>query len=118
MHLAHEGALVSIPAHLDYVEAAALCCAGITAWNTLFVAGNLTPGATVLLRAEEPTHLLLLGGDPLDGPRYISWNFVSSSRERLEQAADDWRNQRFERIEGETSYIPLPGDGDGPVNYP
>ena len=80
--------------------------------------GVLQPGATVLLRAEEPTHLLLLGGDPLDGPRYISWNFVSSSRERLEQAADDWRNQRFERIEGETSYIPLPGDGDGPVNYP
>lgn len=75
-------------------------------------------GCDVLVRAHTPSLLLLLGGDPLDGPRYISWNFVSSSRERLEQAAEDWRNQRFPRIPGETAYIPLPRDGTEPVNYP
>lgn len=72
----------------------------------------------VLVRAEQPSRILLLGGEPLDGPRYISWNFVSSSKERLEQAAADWRSQRFERIAGETAYIPLPQDGSEPVNYP
>jgi redox-sensitive bicupin YhaK (pirin superfamily) len=75
-------------------------------------------GTEVLVRADEPSRILLLGGEPLDGPRYISWNFVSSSKERLQQAADDWRNQRFARIVGETAYIPLPQDGSEPVNYP
>lgn len=75
-------------------------------------------GRGVLLRAEAPTLVMLLGGDTLDGPRHISWNFVSSSRERLAQASDDWRNQRFPRIPGERAYIPLPTDGSEPVNYP
>jgi hypothetical protein len=55
---------------------------------------------------------------PLDGPRHIAWNFVSSSRERVERAADDWRHQRFDRVPGETAYIPLPADGDAPVDDP
>jgi redox-sensitive bicupin YhaK (pirin superfamily) len=80
--------------------------------------GFFHPGGEVRLRAQAPTRLLLLGGEPLDGPRYISWNFVSSSKERLEQAADDWREQRFPRVPGETAYIPLPRDGTEPVNYP
>jgi redox-sensitive bicupin YhaK (pirin superfamily) len=75
-------------------------------------------GREVRIAARTPSLLLLLGGEPLDGPRYISWNFVSSSRERLEQAAEDWRHHRFPRIPGETAYIPLPRDGSGPVNYP
>ena len=75
-------------------------------------------GKEVLLRAEEPSRLLLLGGEPLDGPRYISWNFVSSSRDRLKEASSDWRHQRFARIPGETAYIPLPEDGNAPVDYP
>ena len=76
------------------------------------------PGAEGRVDADETTHLLLLGGDPLDGPRYISWNFVSSSQERLRQAESDWRDQRFDRVPGETAYIPLPSVGDAPVNYP
>ena len=56
--------------------------------------------------------------EPLDGPRYISWNFVSSSKERLKQAAEDWRKQRFARVPEETAYIPLPEDGSAPVDYP
>lgn len=72
----------------------------------------------IRLRAAAPSLLLLLGGDRLDGPRHINWNFVSSSQDRLAQAVDDWRNQRFPRIPGETAYIPLPRDGAEPVNYP
>lgn len=80
--------------------------------------GFFARGREILLRAEEESLLLLLGGEPLDGPRFISWNFVSSSRERLAQAAADWRAGRFPRILGETRFIPLPADGAGPVDYP
>lgn len=76
------------------------------------------PGREIPVRAEVPSLLLLLGGEPLDGPRHISWNFVSSSRDRLVQAAEDWRNLRFPRIPGEKAFIPLPRDGSEPVNYP
>jgi hypothetical protein len=60
----------------------------------------------------------VFGGEHLDGPRYIFWNFVTSSKERLLKAASDWRHRRFARIPGETAYIPLPEDGHAPVNYP
>lgn len=78
----------------------------------------LRRGGEALVRAEGPARLLLLGGEPMDGPRHVSWNFVSSSRERLLQAASDWRAQRFPRIPGETRYLPLPEDGGAPVAYP
>jgi redox-sensitive bicupin YhaK (pirin superfamily) len=52
---------------------------------------------------------MLLGGAPL-GERFIEWNFVSSSLERIERAKDDWRNQRFPKVPGdEVEFIPLPG---------
>ena len=51
---------------------------------------------------------MLLGGEPLPGVRYINWNFVSSSRELIDQARDDWRNGRFAPVPGETEWIPLP----------
>jgi hypothetical protein len=53
-------------------------------------------------------HVAVIGGAPLDGPRYLSWNFVSSRRARLEQAAADWAAQRFAGVPGETEFIPLP----------
>lgn len=62
-------------------------------------------GATI--RAERDTHLILIGGDPV-GERHIWWNFVSSSESRIEQAKDDWRNDRYDAIPGETEFIPLP----------
>jgi redox-sensitive bicupin YhaK (pirin superfamily) len=63
----------------------------------------------VELTAITPTRLALLGGDPLDGPRYIEWNFVSSSRERIEQAKREWRERRFTVIPSDyEEYIPLP----------
>ncbi len=52
--------------------------------------------------------LVLLGGEPLDGPRFIWWNLVSSSRERIEQAKVDWVEGRFSPVPGETEFIPLP----------
>jgi len=51
---------------------------------------------------------MLLGGAKMDGPRFIWWNFVSSSKERIERAKDDWRAERFAPIPGETERIPLP----------
>lgn len=51
---------------------------------------------------------MLLGGDPIDGPRHVWWNFVSSSQTRIEQAKDDWKNGRFEKVPGDNEFIPLP----------
>jgi redox-sensitive bicupin YhaK (pirin superfamily) len=51
---------------------------------------------------------VIIGGAPLDGPRYMWWNFVSSRKERIEQAKHDWAEERMGRIPGETEFIPLP----------
>ena len=50
----------------------------------------------------------LLGGTPVDAPREVWWNFVSSSRERIEQAKRDWKEGRFESVPGDDEFIPLP----------
>jgi redox-sensitive bicupin YhaK (pirin superfamily) len=68
----------------------------------------LEPGTLPLLRAVGPSRAMLLGGAPLDGSRLVWWNFVSSSRERIEQAKADWQAQRFAQVPGETEFIPLP----------
>jgi redox-sensitive bicupin YhaK (pirin superfamily) len=60
------------------------------------------------LAADEAARVMLLGGAPLDGPRHIWWNFVSSNPDRIEQAKDDWREGRFPGIEGDDEFIPLP----------
>jgi hypothetical protein len=67
------------------------------------------PAVEAELRASEAAHVMLLGGAPL-GERFIEWNFVSSSLERIERAKDDWRKQRFPKVPGdEIEFIPLPG---------
>ena len=63
---------------------------------------------TQLVKAASDAHFVVIGGEPLDGRRFISWNFVSSSKERLAQAADDWSAQRMGQVPGETEFIPLP----------
>jgi hypothetical protein len=68
----------------------------------------LEPDASVNMRALTEARLLLLGGAPLEGRRYIWWNFVASSRERIEQAKNDWVQMRFGKVPGETEFIPLP----------
>jgi redox-sensitive bicupin YhaK (pirin superfamily) len=65
-------------------------------------------GDTILVKATAAARMLLLGGEPLDGPRYLWWNFVSSSRARIEQAKADWKTGRFAPVPGESEFIPLP----------
>ena len=76
------------------------------------------PFAMVLLPDDKPVQLsatgglpvrfVIIGGDALDGPRFMSWNFVSSRRERIMQAGEDWEAQRMGHVPGETEFIPLP----------
>jgi redox-sensitive bicupin YhaK (pirin superfamily) len=66
------------------------------------------PGKRITIEATRAARLMYLGGATLDGPRHIWWNFVSSSRERIEQARQDWRHGRFGVVPGETEFIPLP----------
>lgn len=62
-----------------------------------------------LLRARQASRLIVFGGAPLDGRRHLWWNFVASSRERIEQAKDDWRHGRFPTVPGDDEeFIPLP----------
>ncbi|MBU3078930.1 pirin family protein [Sphingomonas quercus] len=75
------------------------------------------PGAEIVVRAKGPTRLMLAGGEPFPEKRHIYWNFVSSSADRIEQAKEDWRGQRFAPVPEESEFIPLPDD-PRPVRYP
>jgi redox-sensitive bicupin YhaK (pirin superfamily) len=75
------------------------------------------PGAPVAVTARRPSRVLVLGGEPI-GSRHIWWNFVSSRKERIGQAADDWKAARYPPVPGETEFIPLPEGGPGAVYYP
>ncbi|MBA3593831.1 MAG: hypothetical protein H0W47_08530 [Polaromonas sp.] len=66
------------------------------------------PGATVALRAGQTTRLMVIGGDALDGHRFMWWNFVSSRKERIVQASRDWEAQNMGRVPRDTELIPLP----------
>ncbi len=76
------------------------------------------PGVALAIDAATPARVMLLGGEPLDGPRFVWWNFVSSRKERIREAAEDWKAQRFAPVPGETEFIPLPERAPGVVDYP
>ncbi|MCE3288520.1 MAG: hypothetical protein K0R83_532 [Caulobacter sp.] len=66
------------------------------------------PGETIVFSANEPSTVMLLGGEPV-GPRFIDWNFVSSSKERIDQAKADWRAGRMKLPDlDHDEFIPLP----------
>ena len=67
----------------------------------------LAPGTSPALAAPRGGRVVLVGGESL-GHRFVSWNFVASTRERIRAAEDDWLAQRFAKIPGETEFIPLP----------
>jgi redox-sensitive bicupin YhaK (pirin superfamily) len=68
------------------------------------------PGDRITIRAVRDARFMMLGGEPLDAPRHIWWNFVSSSKERIEQAKTDWTSGAFGLIPGDDKeWIPLPG---------
>ncbi|MFN5447280.1 MAG: pirin family protein, partial [bacterium] len=106
------GARLSLPA--EYEELALYIVSGEIDLGVegSYPAGQLLvirTGASIDMRAgEQGALVMLLGGEPLDGPRHMAWNFVSSSQERIKQASDDWLHQRFEPVPEETEFIPLP----------
>lgn len=104
------GATVPLPDDHEeraiYVAAGSLVAAGerIEPGSMLIV----RPGATSDIRADRPSRVMMLGGAPFAEPRHIWWNFVATSRERIEQAKADWNNGRFATIPGEHGAIALP----------
>ncbi len=68
----------------------------------------LGSGDTVKLKALSPSIFAVLGGDALPEPRFMYWNFVSTRKETIEQAKEDWRQQRFDKVPGDDDYTPLP----------
>ena len=117
------GALIPVPT--EYEERAVYIVEGSVALvpgGEIFEAGHLLvfkPDAAISLRSPtSAARVMLLGGEPMDGPRHIWWNFVSSSEDRIEQAKEDWRSGRFAPVPGETEFIPLPKSGPVVVRYP
>jgi redox-sensitive bicupin YhaK (pirin superfamily) len=113
------GARLTLPA--EHEERALYLFEGtLEADGMVFGPGELLvfkPHADIVLKAPQAARMVLLGGEPMDGPRYIYWNFVSSSKERLEVAKADWREGRFAPVPQETEFIPLPEEPT-PVRYP
>ncbi|HKT74142.1 MAG TPA: pirin family protein [Steroidobacteraceae bacterium] len=104
------GACAQLPA--EYPERAAYVAAGsVDVESEVLTAGRMrvfAPGRAVRFTAIEPAIVMLLGGEPV-GERFIEWNFVSSSRERIEQAKADWRAGRMKLPDLDNQeFIPLP----------
>jgi redox-sensitive bicupin YhaK (pirin superfamily) len=104
-------AVIDLPA--EHEERAAYVVEGeVDHQGETYCGGELLvarPRLEVVLRATRPSRVMLFGGAPMDGPRHIYWNFVSSSEERIERAKDDWKNARFGKIPGDdVEFIPLP----------
>jgi len=70
--------------------------------------GVLQQGVAAQLATRAGARLVLVGGDPLDAPRHMWWNFVSSRKERIVQASADWEAMRMGRVAGDDEFIPLP----------
>ncbi len=104
------GARLPAPPSAD--ERAAYVAEGsVNVAGTAYPAGQLLlfrKGDEIVIEAASPSRVVLIGGPALDGPRHIWWNFVSSSRERIEAAKADWRAGRIGQIPGETEFVPLP----------
>lgn len=98
----------------EHEERAAYVVSGaVRAEDQRVVAGQMVvfePGKRAVLHAEAaPARVMLIGGAPLDGERHVWWNFVSSSKERIEKAKRDWKEGAFPRVPGDsTEFIPLP----------
>jgi redox-sensitive bicupin YhaK (pirin superfamily) len=110
VHLKADG---SLPLDADHEERAVYVVDGVLdIAGDRFEAGRLLvfkPGDKVTLTAVSDAHFVVLGGAPMDGPRHIWWNFVSSRKERIDQAKVDWKAGHFGKVPGdEIEFIPLP----------
>ncbi len=102
-----------LPLEPDYDERAVFIISGeIDIAGDTFSAGRLLvfhPGDRISILATSNARLIVLGGEPMDGPRHIWWNFVSSSKDRIAAAKEDWRQGRFDTVPGDSDeFIPLP----------
>jgi redox-sensitive bicupin YhaK (pirin superfamily) len=105
------------PVDATYAERAVYVLEGaVEIAGDRFEAGQLLilrPGDPHAVRAVGPARVMLFGGEPMEGPRWIWWNFVSSRLERIEQAREEWARGRFDTVPGdEAEFIPLP-EGSG-----
>ncbi len=101
-----------LPLDADYDERAIYVVSGeIDIAGDRFEAGRLLvfrPGDRISVLALSNARLMLLGGEPMDGPRHIWWNFVSSRKDRIDQAKAEWKAGRFDTVPGDGEFIPLP----------
>jgi hypothetical protein len=110
---AHLKAGSTLPLDADYEERAIYLIDGeVDISGDTFGPGRLLvfkPGDRVSIRALADTHVALFGGVPMDGPRHIWWNFVSSRKDRIDQAKAEWASGHFQKVPGdEIEFIPLP----------
>ncbi|WP_395646719.1 pirin family protein [Terricaulis sp.] len=103
----------SLPLDTEYEERGLYLVSGvIEVGGEAHEAGRLLyfhPGQAITINARTPARFMLLGGDAMDGPRHIWWNFVSSRKERIEQAKEDWKAGKFGTVPGDDKeFIPLP----------
>ena len=113
-----QGARISLPN--GYSERAAFVVSGtVAADGSNFTSGQMlvfAPNKDAAITANSAATLMILGGEPI-GERYIEWNFVSSSKERIEQAKADWRAGRMKLPDlDHDEFIPLPPDPQPPAN--
>lgn len=106
-----------MPLDTDYEERAIYVSSGeIDIEGDRFGDGRLLifrPGDRITVRAVAPSRIAVVGGAPLDGKRYVWWNFVSSRKERIDQAKEEWKQGRFGKVPGdEIEFIPLPENRD------
>ena len=109
--LLDSGASVPIDAGAD--ERAVLVTEGVASLDgqklDLYTLYILAPGEPMTLRGETPSRVMLLGGEAFATKRHVWWNFVSSSRDRINQAKEDWKARRFPIVPGdEEEFIPIP----------
>ncbi|KWT65388.1 Pirin-related protein [Hyphomicrobium sulfonivorans] len=102
-----------LPLDPDYDERAIFVVSGeIDIAGDIFGPGRLLifrPGDRISVLAISQARLIVLGGEPMDGPRHIWWNFVSSSKDRIDAAKADWKAKRFAPVPGDMEeFIPLP----------
>jgi redox-sensitive bicupin YhaK (pirin superfamily) len=103
-----------VPIPEEYPERAVYVVAGVV----LAAGTRAEEGDLIVLREGKPadvvaasqSRIMVLGGAALEAPRHIWWNFVAASRQRIEQAKDDWKHNRFPVVPGEHGSIPLPAD--------
>ena len=112
----------SVPIDADADERAVLLCEGEASIDGQplddFALYILAPGQAMKLSAGTPSRIMLLGGEAFTTPRHVWWNFVSSSRDRINQAKEDWKARRFPLVPGdEEEFIPIP-EVAKTVSYP